>query len=737
MNATAESHIQQAIARDHQKINKKSLDELLNNSWSKIAPSWPLKNLIAVNPLAGLEDLPFEQALNNAALFFQQSDIPTPMQAINRECIKWLQAFFDDGQSTIHMPNRHLGLLKGTINLLRYDSKILKQDKNKLHIIENLSSNISELIKNLLSWLRIDTPDQEEFLTLLLTTLPGWSAYILYRTEWPDQEDAQHPFFVTKHEYIAFRLVITYLMWPAAKQLTAWHRSIRTNTCTKETYRTIKHNDYYFQQQLLNKLRPNLHKTKPNTKVTAQFIFCIDVRSEPFRRAIEAQGAYETFGFAGFFGIPVKIENKISGKSYGSCPVLLEPTHSVSTGHDHKNFQGHAKLHRKIYQSLKYNSITPFALVEIMGLISGLSMTIKSLFARHSIWRRIFKKNKHKHAKFNFEKISIQQQVDYAKNMLNLTGLVDNFAPVVVLCGHASSTNNNAYASALDCGACGGRPGGPNAQIMASIMNSEQVRCELAKDNINIPASTVFVAAEHNTTTDCLNIYDDVPSTLQELLKKIQADLTAAQATNTSLRLQSLGKSNIKNSPAIAEFHAHDWSQVRPEWGLAKNAGFIAGPRQISKDLDLAGRVFLHSYDWKIDKDAKLLNTIMTAPMIVAQWINAQYLFSSLDNVAYGAGSKVTKNITGKIGVMQGNASDLMHGLPLQSVYKSDDEPHHIPTRLTTFIYAPLSYVTKVIDNNKKLKELFANEWLHLLCYDPILKCTYTLQRNLTWKQCP
>ncbi len=738
MNATVQHQVYTEVVETQKVTSKKSFEELIANCWAKIAPSWPLKNLIAVNPLAGLEDLSFESALNNAAAYFQQADMPTQMQAINRESIKWLQAFFDDGQATIHMPNRHLGLFKSVISLIKYDKNLYKHD---LRILDDLleGSNYSELelIVKLLSLLEVEKEHHETFMTLLLTTLPGWSAYIRYRTDWPDKIDAYHPFSVSKQDYLAFRILLTYLMWPDAKQIIQSHNSFNDHRKTKETYQRIQHNDYYFQQQLLNKMCVDAKHSGIIDIPKAQFIFCIDVRSEPLRKAIESQGAYETFGFAGFFGVPVAIENQATGKSHASCPVLLKPAYKVTT-ENRKNQQiisKHKDLHKKVYQSLKYNSITPFALVEIMGVISGISMMVKSLFAKHSSWAGIFNKRKDKHTSYNLENFSLQQQVECASDMLKLIGLVENFAPIVILCGHASSTKNNAYASALDCGACGGRPGGPNARIMASIMNSKEVRTELTKIGINIPDKTVFISAEHNTTTDDLTIYDEIPNSLQELIKIIKADLRVVQHKNTAIRLQNMGKNRKVKSVQAAALHAKDWAEVRPEWGLAKNAAFIAGPRNITQGLDLEGRAFLHSYDWQIDHDTELLNTIMTAPMIVAQWINAQYLFSSLDNVAYGAGSKITKNITGKIGVMQGNASDLMNGLPLQSVYKSDNEPHHIPTRLTTYIYAPLDYVKKVIDRNQQLQQLFSNEWLHLFCYDPILKSTYTLQRSLTWKQ--
>jgi uncharacterized protein YbcC (UPF0753/DUF2309 family) len=176
-----------------------------------------------------------------------------------------------------------------------------------------------------------------------------------------------------------------------------------------------------------------------------------------------------------------------------------------------------------------------------------------------------------------------------------------------------------------------------------------------------------------------------------------------------------------------------DWAEVRPEWGLARNAAFIVGPRELTKSVNLEGRCFLHSYDWKTDPAGKFLTTILTAPMVVAQWINSQYLFSTLDNVAYGAGSKVTQNVTGKLGVMQGNASDLMHGLPLQSVYAADGEPYHEPLRLLTVVYAPRSMLDAIIHAQDVLKKLFGNGWVTLACLDPSDNQAYLLKRDLKW----
>ena len=178
-----------------------------------------------------------------------------------------------------------------------------------------------------------------------------------------------------------------------------------------------------------------------------------------------------------------------------------------------------------------------------------------------------------------------------------------------------------------------------------------------------------------------------------------------------------------------------DWAQTRPEWGLAKNAAFIVVPRNFIKKIDLEGRCFLHSYNFNTDENLEMLTTILTAPMIVAQWINCQYLFSTLDPIAYGSGSKVTQNFTGKIGVMQGNASDLMHGLPLQSTHRSDFDAYHEPLRLITIIYAPRNFISNVIIKNLLLEKLAKNEWVKFCCIDPRDRKVYLLKTDLEWHE--
>jgi uncharacterized protein YbcC (UPF0753/DUF2309 family) len=718
------------------------ITDLAKESFKKIAPFWPLKNLIGVNPLQGLEDLPIEDALATGAAYFEQQSLRQEMELVNRETIKWLQAFFDEGQATIPMPLRAQGLYAAWRKLAIYDKKLHRNDAQKQEWLMALPQAAEQAIAECLLRLSIPKEERKEFLTLQLTTLPGWAAYLKYRTEWA-YVDGSHPHPVTQADYLAMRLIITSLLWPEAKTLLACHaqalQQAKTGTNTLAKMKIAEKN---FRLHLLKQLAAQQLK-KPHVP-KAQLVFCIDVRSEPFRKALESTGDYQTLGFAGFFGLPVQITDTVTGESHASCPVLLSPKHEVKESpcshqgceQDRKSY-GRLIAFKRLYQSMKYTFSIPFALVEALGMISGVWMGLRTLSPRlASMLKTCTTKilRTPLAVEPSLENITLAEQCAYAEGALKMMGLTHHFAPLIVFCGHGSTTQNNAYATALDCGACGGRHGASNAGILAAILNRTDVKNHLHKNGINIPEATHFLAAEHDTTTDEVVFYKslELKNNLSCIFLQLKDNIEKAREKNSASRLQKLHV--MHGTRHHAWLRSQDWAEVRPEWGLARNAALIVAPREITASLDLEGRCFLHSYDYTQDAEGSSLSVILTAPMVVAQWINMQYLFSTLNNVAYGGGSKITKNITGKIGIMQGNASDLMTGLPLQSVYASDKEAYHEPQRLMCVVYAPRPMLDRIIKAQPLLQKLFGNGWVQLACIEPDNSKTYFLDRALTWQ---
>jgi len=735
--------------------NKKiTIDELSEHAWKNIAPCWPLKNMVAANPLQGLEELEFESALTQAAFYYQQQDLPIMMQEVNRMTIKWCQAFFDEGQATIRMPLREKGLFASWSVLAEFDETLHGNNENRKAQFAQLSNVASEAIDQCIEEMEVPLENRKEFMTLMLTSLPGWASYIKYRTAWDYQKHTQR-YPVTKLDYLAMRLIITRIIWPEAVELLEWHKK---NNLTSHSLSSkiveIEKNESQYRRSLLDKLYQQAFRAheESDKAADAQFIFCIDVRSEPFRRALEKQGNYQTFGFAGFFGLLVSIRDQVSGESYASCPVLLTPKQVVNQDLSCQQRSKSGIIRKKalsdrlkrLYQELKYNFTTPFTLAEMLGLWSGLTMIGKTIFPLgFAKLSSIFEYKAEQASKtrpiltleIDGDGISLADQCAYAESALRMMDLTRNFSSLVIICGHKSETRNNAYAAALDCGACGGHHGGGNAKILAAILNNKKVRSHLTKQNIPIADKTLFVAAEHNTTTDEVELYAD-PVFDESVTKKIaslQSDLILSRRENARSRAEYLDGSYDGG----VMVRSKDWAQTRPEWGLARNAAFVIGPRKLTKDIDLEGRCFLHDYNWQHDQDGAILTTILTAPMVVAQWINMQYLFSTLDNIAFGGGSKITQNICGKIGIMQGNASDLMHGLPLQSVNKNDKETYHQPLRLVTIVVAPREKISEIISQQVVLKKLFGNAWVAITCIDPADKKMYHLSRDFIWQETP
>lgn len=755
-----------------------------------IGKTWPLYSFVTSNPLSGFEKKPFKEAVNQVKTLFNAEVYPQAniyKQAwekgsidkkilvrilkennflkspeyyldqmlsykkqtdvninndLDRVLAKWLAAFLDEGIAEWSMPNKKEGFYNSWRQLAIYDSQIPKVD------IKSIPLSSLEAIQTVIK----DYPESDyiKIFSYHLSALPGWVGYINYRAE--NNTDWQKKYPINIQDYLAVRLWLAKSMdleiYPKSNDTKNDDSIIDLQYIWLQAWEKSWQND-------LEKILQNKHIVKQvskdgNSILHAQLVFCIDTRSELIRRHVESKGNYETFGYAGFFGIAMDYEDLDNELTRKSCPPILESSYKVSEtaqeGHSRRmiNFKKKNSLKQfKNYFLKRMKNMLPsaFGFVEGSGFFYGVSLVLRT-FTPNYFYKLRNRNNKgyesfcnpeieHINTKENLGvNLSLKEKVATVKSAFDLMGW-KTFAPIVVFVGHGSHTTNNPFGSSLDCGACAASPGRHNARILAKLANLPEVKESLKKlYNIVIPDNTVFLGAEHNTTTDEILLFDtNVPSSHTNQLKQLKASLKRAQQTATQERLGV-----NKNSVYYAQKKANNWSEIRPEWGLAKNAGFIVGDRELTKHQNLEGRCFLHSYNWKTDETGSALEAIMQGPMVVTQWINNHYYFSTVDNKAFGGGSKITQNITGKFGIVQGNGGDLKMGLPLQSLMQTDSELYHEPLRLSVVIQSPLSRVSDIIVRNVKLKELLDNQWIYLMVMDPNDNNNiYHYNKNLNW----
>jgi hypothetical protein len=463
----------------------------------------------------------------------------------------------------------------------------------------------------------------------------------------------------------------------------------------------------------------SLHETLKHAQTSSvqapvlQAAFCIDVRSERFRRALEHQNpAIQTIGFAGFYGLPINYQPASTSTQRPQLPGLVAPAITATEQASHQ-----ARLeklnHAGQWKDWANSSVAAFTMVETMGWTYALKLVKDNFFSKKK--EKLVDSFSHHHdwqLLNQGQPLSLDEKVSLASGVLNGMGLTKDFAPTVLLLGHGSETRNNLHASGLDCGACGGQTGEVNVRVLAGLLNDQAVREKLAEDGIVIPEQTRFIAGLHNTTTDAISCFESPQDArITPWLAQATAETRRERALTLDEHLHEIDDKKLEK--ALLK-RAKDWSEVRPEWGLANNAAFIVAPRNRTRGMPLGGRAFLHDYDWKQDASFALLEQIMTAPMIVTHWINMQYNLSVADNDFFGSGNKLLHNAVGQhIGVFEGNGGDLRIGLPLQSIHDGKAWRHQ-PLRLNVYIAAPREAIETVIDTHETVRHLLENNWLFL-----------------------
>ncbi|HTK86555.1 MAG TPA: DUF2309 domain-containing protein [Nitrospiraceae bacterium] len=887
--------------------------------------------------------------------------VGTPIaETINREMVKWCSVFLDEGEASWSMPHRDQTFYRAWKSSAQYDMSLgLIGIRDAATKIRALPDRPEDAVLDSLTKLRIPKGAWEEYLSLHLAAMPGWTGYIKWRAHqsgYPWQQ--QFPIDLVK--YLAVRLfyerelveatcrdyfgiagnyddiraymdnyphgywvrrewVAGRLPKPAAKQARRLSRfdhkpdSLVWEELGRQQYGVLVGQDvrdwsesaaHYFirlaralsidpaaiestspsdvrtllswlagfpvpqhgprwleafeashRRQALNDLaaaaRAVVAHTSPGDQEAqwrplAQIVFCIDVRSEVFRRHLEHRGGYETLGLAGFFGVPLDYQPFSAHHAVAHCPVLLKPKNQVREvprsyqgvlAQRHKTAVQLSKAAHTLLHDLKENVITPYVMVEALGWFFGLPLLGKTLLPRwyhgtsgwlkqllmpsvattltvdkitskeaeemiaaeqHALIRELVRerfglagsalspallekirkkaidqdgtngettntlpctseaeeafyqelRERHRASprgisdrleRLTQTGFSVAEQAYFVEAALRLMGLTANFARVILFCAHGSTSQNNPYESALDCGACGGNQGLPNARIIAAMANKPAVRELLQARGIKIPNDAHFLAAQHDTTTDRVRVIDleDVPATHRKDLTRLMTDLKEAGIQTALERGLALGMPTgptDKTARQLAGRRSEDWAETRPEWGLSGNSLMVIGRRALTHTVNLRGRAFLHSYDSRQDASGKLLETIMTAPLVVAQWINMEHYFSTVDNEVYGSGSKVYHNVVGRIGVMTGAWSDLRIGLPAQTVFNGRT-PYHEPMRLLTVIEAPRDRIGAIIARHSLLQQLFHHGWVALMALDPRDRMFYHYDGIAGWRR--
>lgn len=485
--------------------------------------------------------------------------------------------------------------------------------------------------------------------------------------------------------------------------------------------------EWTYHDQVLAGILQKKNAPRQFTKKSFQALLCIDDRECSFRRYIEEfDHESETFGTPGFFSVEFYYQPE-GGKFYTKlCPAPVTPKYLIKG-------IGEEKRQKDAYLSKTSHSIYGGWLIsQTLGFWSAFLLFLNifkpsmgpataSSFKHMSKKSQLTIENKSLDDRENDLQIgfTIDEMANRVEALLKSIGLVKDFAPIIYVIGHGSSSVNNPHYAAYDCGACSGRAGSVNSRVVSFMGNHPKVREVLKTRGIDIPEATQFLGGLHDTTRDEIIFFDENSLSKKNLESHNKNEVTFAKALDFNAKERSRRFESIDSHLTPAQIHdkiltrSVSLFEPRPELNHATNALCVVGRRELTKHLFMDRRSFMNSYDYRVDLDGKFLVNVLRPVGPVCGGINLEYFFSRVDNQKLGAGTKLPHNVMGLIGVANGIDGDLRPGLPSQMIEVHD------PVRLLVIVEHFPEIVLQAIQKEAPTYEWFLNEWVRLVAVHP------------------
>lgn len=647
-----------------------------------------------------------------------------------------LCSYLDQGISIWKFPSNNQGFLSSIRELERNSFSSFFKTSRARNLLFSEQCNISDLLKILVG----DESFYEQYLFDQQFSHQGWSGIVSAVEQQPNSLlDRKN---ISLHDLIVFELLLE--IDTADQQLGEGWKPL----CNKLLNRRVKlfakvpkteltevftlwqdaFEWSYYDEVLAGIISAKDKEPEEPQKKHFQAMFCIDERECSLRRHIESvYPDCETFGTPGFFSVEFFFLPE-DGKFYDKlCPQPVTPKYLIKE-YDVKT----KRKHDLLYSRLSHTFLKGFFLTMAFGVWSAIrlflnlfkpvmSPAISNAFAHMDNDSELTIENKHIDDRENGLQIgfTVEEMAARVESLLRGIGLTKDFAPLVYVIAHGSSSANNPHHGAHDCGACSGRPGSVNARVFAFMANHPRVRELLSQRGITIPVETQFVGGLHDTAGDEIAFYDERVLSSENIKdhKRNKLSFEVALDWNAKERSRRFASINTKSSLRHVRNEIRKRSvslfEPRPELGHGTNTLCIVGKRDITKKLFLDRRAFLNSYNYKTDPEGKLLLGIMRPLGPVCGGINLEYYFSRVDNHKLGAGTKLPHNVMGLFGVSNSSDGDLRPGLPVQMIEVHD------PVRLLLIVEHFPDIVLKTVQSSPEMYEWFINEWVHLISVNP------------------